>query len=177
MRLRQKYGPAIHTEVFANHRGDDAHREILRLVRASSSTTPSNEKKAARIILYGHSWGASEAVAVARRLQNDGIPVWLIVQVDAVSKGGHDGIIPANVAQAINFYQSDGILHGHSRIRAANPAATKIIGNFHLTYKADRVPCPGYPWYDRVFTRPHIEIENDPRVWNQVEALIVSKNQ
>ena len=127
------------------------------------------------IILYGHSWGASEAVAVARRLERDGIPILLIVQVDGVSKGGQgDDVIPANVAQAINFYQSDGLLHGRRLIRAANPATTKIIGNFRLTYKATGVPCPGYPWYARVFTKPHIEIENDPRVWNEVEALILS---
>jgi len=199
--LRETYGSTIHAEVFENHRGGEAHREILRLVRVSnggvsnggvsnggvSNGGASNggvsngamtetAKRAARIVLYGHSWGASEAVAMARRLERDGVPVLLVVQVDGVPKlGEDDGVIPANVAQAINFYQSDGVLHGRRRIRAADPEATKILGNFRLTYKDSGVACPGYPWYTRAFTKPHIEIENDPRVWSKVEALILSK--
>jgi hypothetical protein len=179
--LRETYGSTIHSEIFENHRGGEAYREILRLVGASNGGVSNGAmtettKKAARIVLYGHSWGASEAVAIARQLERDGVPVLLVVQVDGVPKlGEDDGVIPANVAQAINFYQSDGFLHGRRRIRAADPAATTIIGNFRLTYKDSGVACPGYPWYSRAFTKPHIEIENDPRVWNKVEALILSK--
>jgi hypothetical protein len=178
MNLREKYSSTIQAEVFENHHGDGAHREILRLLGASNGAgaIPASAKRAARIVLYGHSWGASEAVAVARQLERDGIPVLLLVQVDGVSKGiQDDGVIPANVAQAVNFYQSDGLLHGRSRIYAADPAATKIIGNFRLSYKAAGVSCPGYPWFARTFTKPHIEIENDPRVWNEVEALILER--
>jgi hypothetical protein len=176
MDLREKYGSTIHAEIFENHHGDEAHREILRLLGSSNGALSASEKKAARIILYGHSWGASEAVAVARQLKQDGIPVLLLVQVDGVAKGVEDdGVIPSNVAQAINFYQSDGLLHGRSMIRAANPATTEIIGNIRFTYKDAGVPCPGYPWLARVFTKPHIEIENDPRVWNEVEAMILSR--
>jgi hypothetical protein len=179
--LRETYGSTIHAEIFENHHGVEAHREILRLVGASDGDASNGAmteaaKRAARIVLYGHSWGASEAVAMARQLERDGVPVLLVVQVDGVPKlGEDDGVIPANVAQAINFYQSDGILHGRRRIRAADPAATTILGNFRLTYKDGGVACPGYPWYSRAFTKPHIEIENDPRVWNKVEALILSK--
>jgi hypothetical protein len=184
--LRETYGSTIHAEVFENHRGKEAYREILRLVGrsnggasnvgASNVAMTETAKRAARIVLYGHSWGASEAVAIARQLEHDGVPVLLVVQVDGVPKlGEDDGVIPANVAQAVNFYQSDGLLHGRRTIRAADPAATKIIGNFRLTYKDSGVACPGYPWYTRAFTKPHIEIENDPRVWNKVEALILSK--
>ena len=39
-----------------------------------------------RIILYGHSWGASEAVSEARRLQRDNIPVLLLITVDSVPR-------------------------------------------------------------------------------------------
>ena len=56
-----------------------------------------------------------------------------------------------------------------------SPSATKILGNIHLSYKDNDIPTPGYPWIARTFTRRHIEIENDPRVWNQVEALISSR--
>jgi hypothetical protein len=184
--LRKTYGATIHAEIFENHRGQEAYREILRLVGGSNSGAlgggasnggmTESKKKAARIVLYGHSWGASEAVAMARQLERDGVPVLLVVQVDGVPKlGEDDGVIPANVAQAINFYQTDGFLHGRPRIRAADPAATRILGNFRVTYKDSGIACPGYPWYTRAFTKPHIEIENDPRVWRKVEALILAE--
>jgi hypothetical protein len=184
--LRETYGSTIHAEIFENHRGKEAYREILRLVGASNGGAlgggasnggmTESTKKAARIVLYGHSWGASEAVAMARQLERDGVPVLLVVQVDGVPKlGEDDGVIPANVAQAVNFYQSDGFLHGRRKIRAADPAATTILGNFRVTYKDSGIACPGYPWYTRAFTKPHIEIENDPSVWKKVEALILSK--
>jgi len=171
-RLREKYGSSIHADIFENHNGDDAHREILRLI---ATATPSVKKHPPRIILYGHSWGASEAVEVARKLERDGVPVLLLVEVDGVRKRHRDdSVIPANVAQAINFYQTEGLLHGRAAIHAANPATTQIVDNIHLSYKDKDVPCRGYPWFARTFTKRHIQIENDPRVWNQVEAMILA---
>ena len=80
------------------------------------------EKQKARIVIFGHSWGASETVTLARKLERDGIPVLLTIQVDSVAKvGQNDSVIPANVGQAINFYQPDGIMHGRPQIRAADP--------------------------------------------------------
>jgi hypothetical protein len=168
--LRDQYAATLHAEIFANHHGTDAHREILRLITAQHIPN-----KSARVILYGHSWGASEAVAVARQLQRDGVPVLLVAQVDGVNKRqADDSLIPANVAEAINFYQTEGLLHGRPAIHAADPAATKILGNIQLSYKHNEIPCPGYPWIARTFTKRHIEIENDPHVWNQIETLILS---
>ncbi len=173
--LREKYGSTIHAEIFENHRGDDAYREILLLLKTAASTSLVEDPQQARIILYGHSWGASETVAVARKLERDHIPVQLLIQVDGVRKRPtDDAIIPANVVQAINFYQTEGLLHGRPLLHAANPNTTQIIDNIHLTYKDNDVPTPGYPWFARTFTRRHIEIENDPRVWSQVEAMILS---
>ncbi len=142
--LRKKYGPAMQAEIFENHHGDEAHKEILRLIGDADGKLSAEKKSSARIILYGHSWGASEADAVARMLQRDSIPVLLLVEVDGVKKlGEDDGVIPANVAAAINFYQTEGILHGRSKIRAADPAATKILGNVHLAYnKKNAVSVP-----------------------------------
>jgi hypothetical protein len=190
--LSKEYGTRIQSEIFENHHGEEAHREILRLLHLSDPKTanpqelssfavgggpafasPSDATQLPRVILYGHSWGASEAVAVARRLQRDGIPVQLLVEVDGVRKRQQDdSIIPANVAQAINFYQTDGLLHGRRVIYAADPASTQILDNIHLTYKDNPVPPPGYSWFTRTFTKRHIQIESDPRVWNQVEAMI-----
>ena len=175
-RLRQEYPANMDVEMFANHLGKEAHREILRLLDTDHNGSLSEEEKLqARIVLYGHSWGASEAVNMARALQKDGVPVLLTIQVDSVSKGGDDRLIPANVAEAINFYQLDGLLHGQPQILAADPLHTRILGNFQSAYKTNPIDCDGYPWYARMFMKPHIEIESDPRVWNRVESLIRSE--
>ena len=175
--LRQSYPTGLYAQVFQNTHGPQAFREIQRLLDVNHDGVLSPaEKQHARIILYGHSWGASETVTMAWQLEDAGIPVLLAVLVDRVSKiGSGDARIPANVAQAINFYQLDGLLHGRPTIQAANPAATKILGNLQLDYKTTHVACDQYPWYARAFMGPHIVIENDPRVWDRIESLVRSK--
>jgi hypothetical protein len=175
--LRKDFPARMEVRIFANHLGRQAHQEILRLLDTNhDGALSAAEKLDARIVLYGHSWGASESIAMARTLQKDGVPVLLTIQVDSVSKPGEDDrFIPANVAQAVNFYQLDGLLHGRREILAADPAHTRILGNFQIDYKTKPVNCAGYPWYARMFMKPHIEIESDPMVWNQVESLIRSK--
>jgi len=109
-------------------------------------------------------------------LERDSIPVLLTVQVDSISKiRQNDAVIPANVAEAANFYQPSGMLHGQPQIRAADGSRTRILGNYRFDYKSKPVLCDKYPWYDRVFTKSHTEIECDPTVWNQVESLIRAK--
>lgn len=174
-RLRKEYPSGVYVEVFENHRGQNAYKKILQLLDTDhSGNLTVEEKRRARIILYGHSWGGSEAVTLARQLESDGIPVLLTLQIDSVTKFGQDdAVIPSNVAQAANFYQPYGEPHGRAEIRAADPARTRIIGNFRLDYKAHPVKCYGeYPWWDRYFSKPHTEIECDPEVWNHVESLI-----
>ena len=175
--LRRDYPSGVYVEVIENRRREKAYADIVRFVDTDrNGTLSATEKRNARIILYGHSWGASEAVALARDLEREGIPVLLTVQVDSVPKPGeNDQVIPANVAEAANFYQPNGFLHGRRQIRAADPARTHIIGNFRFDYKANPIDCKQYPWYDRVFMKSHTEIECDPRVWTQVESLIHSR--
>src|ERR1700722_4048831 len=174
--LRRDYPSGVHVEVFENHRSEEAHAEIVRLLDVDRNGTLSPEKKKdAHIMLYRSSWGASETVTLARQLDRDGIPVMLTVQVDSVAKHGeNDTVIPANVAEAANFYQLDGFLHGESAIRAADPARTHILGNFRFNYKEKPIRCDQYPWYYRTFMKSHIEIECDTKVWDQVESLIKS---
>jgi len=176
-RLRKQYAAGVYVEAFENRNRKKAYQEIRqRLDRNHDGTLSIEEKQNARIVIFGHSWGASETVTLARKLEQDGIPVLLTIQVDSVSKiGQNDTVIPANVGQAVNFYQPDGIVHGRAAIRAADPDRTEIVGNFRFDYKASPIRCEGYPWFDRVLVKAHTEIECDPRVWNQVEALIYSK--
>jgi hypothetical protein len=175
--LRDRYPSQVHAEVFSNHQGQDALRQVTRLLDADhdGTLTPA-EKEQAKIIVYGHSWGASETVAFAKALGQKGIPVLLTIQLDSIAKPGQrDSTIPPNVASAVNFYQPRGLLHGRREISAADPASTRIIGNFRMTYKNHRINCDNYPWLARTFNKPHHEIENDPRVWSQVASLIDSE--
>jgi hypothetical protein len=152
----------------------EARRKILELLDANhSGTLTTEEEENARIIIYGHSWGGSESLALARALEKDGIPVLLTLQVDSVARPGiNDTVIPANVAQAVDFYQSRGFPRGQHDIRAADPARTRIIGNFRFDYETSPLKCSEYPWCDRFLVKPHTQIECDPNVWNQVESLI-----
>ena len=122
-RLRKEYPAGLYVQVFDNRHTENAYKKILELLSAGhSGELTEEEKKNARVILYGHSWGASAAIQLARRLGVNHIPVLLTVQVDSVAKFHEDdAVIPSNVAQAANFYQPDGHLHGRAEIRAADP--------------------------------------------------------
>jgi hypothetical protein len=176
-RLRADSASGVEVRMFENHRGEEARQEVIRLLDHDRNGRLSTEEKGhARIAIYGHSWGASEAIALARALERDRIPVLLTVQVDSVQKPFEDDAsIPANVRQAVNFYQSEGLLHGRAQIHAADSSRTEILGNFQFAYKDKPVSCPGYSWFARTFMKAHIEIESDPAVWGQVEALIRAK--
>jgi hypothetical protein len=175
-RLRKEYPAGVDVETFESHHVKEAHLEILKLLDANhDGVLSAEEKQNARIIIYGHSWGASASVTLARELAKDGIPVLLTLQVDSVPEFGHDDkVIPANVAQAANFYQLNGIVHGDHDIRAADPSRTQILGNFRFDYENSSLKCSAYPWWDRIFVKAHTQIECDPAVWTQVENLIRS---
>jgi hypothetical protein len=89
--LRKHYRSEIHAEVFGNHHGKKALQEVLRLLdRNENGTLSPAEKEDARIIIYGHSWGATESVLIARELGKRGIPVLLTIRVDSIAKFGRD---------------------------------------------------------------------------------------
>lgn len=56
------------------------------------------------LVLVGHSQGANNSIELARRLEEAGVPVDLLVTLAPVTPG----TIPANVARAVNYYQSPG---------------------------------------------------------------------
>jgi hypothetical protein len=176
-RIRDEFPTGVHVEVFENRRREQAYEGVLKLLDADHDGMLSEEEKRdARVIIYGMSWGGSETVALARELAEQKIPVLLTIQVDSVAKPGqNDGVIPANVAEAANFYQADGLLRGQAEIRATDGASTRILGNFRFEYGAKTVKCENYPWYDWVFMKYHTEIECDPEVWKRVERLIRAK--
>ncbi|HJT71158.1 MAG TPA: hypothetical protein VJ731_13245 [Terriglobales bacterium] len=176
-RLRSEYGNHAYVNVFENRNRESARTAVLQwLDKNSDGALSRSEKGRARIVLYGHSWGGSAVIALARELQKDEIPVLLTIQVDSISKLWQDDhTIPANVSQAVNFYQTGGPLHGDREIVAADPARTKILGDFRFDYEKQPEPCSSYPWFARHFLKGHTSIECDPNVWSQIEALISEK--
>lgn len=172
--LRQEYPKDAYFALFENNKVGEAYKVILgRLDANQDGTLSDDEKRRAWIVLFGHSWGASAVVALSRKLAREGVPVLLTVQVDSVAKPFHnDQVIPSNVLQAANFYQTRGLIHGRSKIIPADPSHTTILGNFRWEYKKEPAECREFPWHARFFTKGHIEIECDPMVWSQVEMLL-----
>lgn len=159
--------------VFANHDGTAALKSVLTLLDTNGNKTLNEEaKQSAHIVIYGHSWGASEAITLARSLDAMGIPVLLTIQVDSVQKfRQNDEEIPPNVKQAVNFYQAEGLLHGRRTIYAQDASKTRVLTNEEFHYRNVSVDTKGFPWFARTFMAAHIKIENDPRVWQRVEAM------
>lgn len=173
-RLRQNSPPGTYVRVFENRHRRDAYKTILSLLDRNHDGRLSNEEKEqARIVLFGHSWGAAAVVMLARELERDGIPVLLTVQVDSVAKfWQQDRIIPQNVAEAVNFYQPHGLIHGRQVIRAADDSKTQILGNYRYDYRQTPAECGKMAWADRTFTPSHMQSECDPKLWSRVELLV-----
>lgn len=161
-------------QVFENRHRRDAYKAILHLLdRNHDGNLSKDEKSQAHIILFGHSWGASAVVLLARELKQVGVSVLLTVQVDSVAKPWqHDDIIPDNVMAAVNFYQPNGVIHGRQQIRAADESKTQILGNYRFDYHESPVKCEGASWFDRTFTPDHIQSDCDPQLWSRVESLV-----
>ena len=89
-RLRASFPTNTHFEIFENRRVEDAHQKILQILAVEPGEAAPQQSKTknqnTKIILYGHSWGASAVVTLADELQRDGIPVTLTIQVDSIRK-------------------------------------------------------------------------------------------
>jgi hypothetical protein len=110
---------------------------------------------------------------LSRKLERAGIPVALTIQIDSVAKPfQNDWLIPANVLQAVNFYQTHGLIHGRRKIVPADPAQTTILGNFLQEYNGEPAECYGFSWRGRLLSKGHTQIECDHNVWLQVRALL-----
>ena len=173
-RIRSTAPQNTYVRVFENRRRKRAYDTVIHLLDSDHDGVLSLEEKTrAHIILFGQSWGAAAAVLLARDLRREGVPVTLTVQVDSVAKvWQNDYVIPDNVAAAVNFYQPHGIVHGRTRISAADPAKTQILGSYLVDYKKNPVECPQASWFDRVFTPGHMQSECDPRLWSEIEDMV-----
>jgi pimeloyl-ACP methyl ester carboxylesterase len=173
-RLSKETVPAFHAAVYENRRTVAAREQILRwLDTDGDGHLSAQEKQNARIILFGHSWGGSAVLRLAKDLDRVGVPVLLTIQIDSVNRGlGHSCVIPANVAEATDFYQTRGLVHGCPALHVEDSHRTKITGSYEFEYTEQPVGCLALPWVDRHFLKTHNAMGCDPRVWSQVEDEI-----
>lgn len=172
-RIQRGVPKDTYVQVFENRHRRAAYKTILHLLDIDhDGVLTESERVRARIILFGHSWGAAAVVLLARELDRAGIPVLLTVQVDSVAKPWqHDSVIPDNVAAAVNFYQPHGLVHGRPQISAADASKTEILGNYRFDYQEEPVKCESTSWFGHL-TPSHAQSECDPHLWAQVENLV-----
>ena len=170
--LRLREIPGVRAETLANRNVRLARKLVKRALDANrNGKLDASERAAARIVIYGQSLGGAAAIQLARDLKKMRVRVLLTVQVDSV--GPADGVIPSNVRSAVNYYQRELLtLHGRAEIKAADPRATRIIGNFRQRYP---LFAPG-PVSESPIRRwlggGHARMEADPRLWAEIEKLI-----
>jgi hypothetical protein len=175
--IRDKRIAGLHVETIGNRQRGLA----LELVRKaldgdSDGNLDAGEVRAARVILYGQSFGGAAAVKLARELEALGVPVQLTIQVDSV--GIDDNVIPSNVGAAANFYQAHRFtVRGEQHIRAADPARTRIIENTRFDYSQRDASHPPSDWFRRRLGGAHAWMDADPAVWARVETLILQSMQ
>jgi hypothetical protein len=172
-RMEKTLAKGTYIRVFENRRRKQAYKAIFAQLDSNHDGILSAEEKArARIVLFGHSWGAAAAVLLAHDLERQQIPVLLTVQVDSVRKlWQNDGVIPANVAEAVNFYQTHGLIHGRRQITAADAERTLILGNYEKDYRKTPVDCGGKSWFDHL-TPSHAQSDCDPQLWSKIVELV-----
>lgn len=170
LKLRESDG--VHAESFGNHRRGNARKFLLGALDANhNGKLDDDEKRSARVVLVGQSWGGGAAIKLARDLKKRGVPVLLTVQIDSV--GRDDAVIPPNVHAAVNFFQREPLtVWGQNRIRAADSSRTRILGNIRHYYPVFLSPVKPESRARRWFGGGHARMEADPILWAEVEMLV-----
>ncbi|MGD9903314.1 MAG: hypothetical protein AB7U83_07570 [Vicinamibacterales bacterium] len=125
------------------------------------------------VVAYGHSLGAGSIGRFARALAGAGVAVDLAVYIDAF--GWRNPRVPANVRQAVNFYQRTGLLRGlplrgKRELIAESPATTTLLGNYRLTPETPRF---GWNWnlIQPLLYRQHHRLAHDVRIRELLVAV------
>ena len=175
LKLRSRRIPGLHVETLANRERALAVNLIERAFdRNQDGVLDPREGASARIVIYGLSFGGAATVKLARDLSERNIPVLLTIQIDSV--GREDAVIPPNVRQAANFYQTNGlVISGEGPIRAEDPKRTTIIADCRMDYSKRKIDISHVNWFKKLGRVAHSYISYDPRVWTRVEELILGE--
>jgi pimeloyl-ACP methyl ester carboxylesterase len=87
----------VHGEVFQDDQWTVLAKAIAVKYRGHTDAEP--------LVLIGHSYGADDAINISRKLDEENIPVDLLVTLDPVTPQP----VPKNVRLCVNLYQSNGI--------------------------------------------------------------------
>ena len=87
----------VDARVFGQGQARELGDELAGRYRGASNPDP--------LVLIGFSFGADEAIRIARKLEAQGVPVALLVTLDPVTPPP----VPGNVRRGQNFYQSSGV--------------------------------------------------------------------
>lgn len=172
--LQQRSIPGLEAEVFENSKTSSAEERVLQFLDENrDGTLSTEEKQRAQVILLGHSWGGGAVMKLVQDLDRRNIPVMLMIEVDGVGKFAPTSCdVPANVREAMNFYQTKLPIRGCQALHPIDPAKTRILANIRMQYQHQPPECQALPWQDRWFLRSHNSLGCDPHVWSEVEKQI-----
>jgi pimeloyl-ACP methyl ester carboxylesterase len=102
---------------------DPEWRKIVRRVRGEHAAG----RARGSLVLVGHSLGGDDQIRVAKLLNDSGIPVDLMILIDANTPPS----IPPNVRRCVNIYKSQPLrdalpVFRGVRVRAVDPSRTRV---------------------------------------------------
>ena len=130
-RLKSFNQSELQVGIYSHWSWQSVYQKIHKIIDQNRDEKLSQDeiRLAPKIIIYGHSLGGWAVVKLSRKLEKQGIPVELTVQLDSVGPG--DVVVPSNVKTAVNYYQRTiPLLRGEKQISAADVNKTNVEGNF-----------------------------------------------
>jgi pimeloyl-ACP methyl ester carboxylesterase len=146
----------IHAEVFQEAQWAILADNIIEQYRANPQHEP--------IIIIGHSYGADDAIAISRKLNDANIRVELVVTLDPVTPRK----VPANINTVYNLYQSNGAMDALPWLRGipltADEPGPRVLKNMNIrTERTDLM----YANLD------HFNIEKKEKIHDDVLAQVM----
>ncbi len=172
--IKRKRLPGVHVETVENHSLELAEELVAKAFDFNrNGKLEPDEAAQGSVILYGQSLGGRAALRLARKLDEWGVAVPLLITVDSFGRDSYE--VPPNVRRAANYYQREHLyIKGAPELVAADPAKTQILFNRKLTLKKrGEVEADEHGWLQRFLLDEHARVEYLPEVWEEIERMIV----
>ncbi|HVH70212.1 MAG TPA: hypothetical protein VNB49_03765 [Candidatus Dormibacteraeota bacterium] len=164
--FRTEYPSGVYVETFENRRREKALRVILTPMGAERSGLLSENEKHRAPFSMATAGAARPWSSLLANSTNAASPFCLR------SKRTGSDVLASMTAGFLPTLPTPPISISRTAFKPSILQKTQVLGDFRFDYKEHPIHCPEYPWYDRVFAKTHTEIDCDPAVWSQVEALI-----